>query len=79
MSVGQTISHKTQALKDRGTEPIGRTTRNRRLQRHGRTDQISGNLKQSGDNAKDGFKVWQKAPRAVPTPCGHHPAGLNAH
>ena len=46
MSIGQTIKHKIQALKGRGTERIGRTTRNRRLQHHGRTDQISGNLKQ---------------------------------
>jgi uncharacterized protein YjbJ (UPF0337 family) len=57
MSVGQTIKHKTQALKGLVTERIGRTTRNRRLQRRGRTDQVSGNLKQSGDNAKDGFKL----------------------
>ena len=56
MSVGQTIKHKTQALKGRVTERIGRTTRNRRLQREGRTDQISGNLKQSGDKAKDAFR-----------------------
>ncbi|MFF5303249.1 CsbD family protein [Streptomyces sp. NPDC013161] len=56
MSIGQTIKHKTQALKGRVTERIGRTTRNRRLQRHGRTDQISGNLKQFGDRAKNAFK-----------------------
>jgi len=52
MSVGQTIKHKTQAFKGRVTERIGRTTRNRRLQREGRTDRVSGNLKQSGDKAK---------------------------
>jgi uncharacterized protein YjbJ (UPF0337 family) len=57
MSVGQTIKHKTQALKGLVTERIGRTTRNRRLQRRGRTDQVFGNLKQPGDNAKDGFKL----------------------
>lgn len=57
MSVGQTIKHKTQTLKGLVTERIGRTTRNRRLQRRGRTDQVSGKLKQSGDNAKDGFKL----------------------
>ena len=56
MSVGRTIKHKTQAFKGRVTERIGRTTRNRRLQRAGRTDQIAGNLKQSGDKAKDAFK-----------------------
>ncbi|SEE08081.1 CsbD-like [Streptomyces sp. 3213] len=56
MSIGQTIRHKTQAFKGRVTERIGRTTRNRRLQRHGRADQISGNLKQFGDKAKNAFK-----------------------
>ncbi|MFD3581720.1 CsbD family protein [Streptomyces sp. NPDC058683] len=57
MSVGQMIKHKTQVLKGLVTERIGRTTRNRRLERRGRIDQVSGNLKQSGDNAKDGFKL----------------------
>ncbi|WP_329254452.1 CsbD family protein [Streptomyces sp. NBC_01478] len=56
MSLKQTIKHKTQSFKGRITERIGRTTRNRRLQRQGRTDRISGNLKQSGDKAKDAFK-----------------------
>ncbi|MEV6509945.1 CsbD family protein [Streptomyces sp. NPDC051642] len=56
MSIGQTIKHRTQAFKGRVTERIGRTTRNRRLQRHGRTDRISGNLKQFGDKAKNAFR-----------------------
>ncbi|WP_406163051.1 CsbD family protein [Streptomyces canus] len=56
MSVGQTIKHKTQTFKGRVTERIGRTTRTRRLRREGRTDRVSGNLKQSGDKAKDAFK-----------------------
>ncbi|MFI8228759.1 CsbD family protein [Streptomyces sp. NPDC085900] len=56
MSVGQTIRHKTQALKGRITERIGRTTHNRRLQREGRTDRVAGDLKQSGDSVKDAFR-----------------------
>jgi uncharacterized protein YjbJ (UPF0337 family) len=56
MSVGRTIRHKTQAFKGRVTERIGRNTRNRRLQREGRTDRVSGNLKQSGDKAKNAFR-----------------------
>ncbi len=56
MSVGQTIKHKTQAFEGRVTERVGRATRNRRLQREGRTDRVSGNLKQSGDKAKDAFR-----------------------
>ncbi|MDH6212906.1 CsbD family protein [Streptomyces pseudovenezuelae] len=55
MSVGQRIKHMTQSFKGRVTERVGRTTRNRRLQRHGRTDRIAGDLKQSGDKAKDAF------------------------
>lgn len=56
MSVGRTIKHKAQEVKGRVTERIGRTTRNRRLQREGRTDRVAGNLKQSGDKAKDAFR-----------------------
>ncbi|TPQ19475.1 CsbD family protein [Streptomyces sporangiiformans] len=56
MSVGRTIRHKTQAFKGQVTERIGRITRNRRLQREGRTDRVSGNLKQSGDKAKNAFR-----------------------
>jgi uncharacterized protein YjbJ (UPF0337 family) len=56
MSVGQTIKHQTQAFKGLVTERIGRTIRNRRLQRQGRTDRVSGNLKQARDKAKDAFK-----------------------
>jgi uncharacterized protein YjbJ (UPF0337 family) len=56
MSTGQTSRNKAQDLKGRITQRIGRTTRNRRLQREGRTDRISGNLKQSGDKVKNAFR-----------------------
>ncbi|MBZ9639223.1 CsbD family protein [Streptomyces sp. PSKA30] len=56
MSVVQTIKHKAQEFKGRITERIGRTTRNRRLQREGRTGRVSGSLKQAGDKAKDAFR-----------------------
>ncbi|GHC57027.1 MULTISPECIES: CsbD family protein [Streptomyces] len=56
MSVGRTIRHKTQAFTGRITERFGRTTGNRRLRRQGRTDRISGDLKQSGDKAKGAFR-----------------------
>ncbi|MDX3380648.1 CsbD family protein [Streptomyces niveiscabiei] len=56
MSVGRTIKHRAQAFKGRFTERVGRTIRNRRLQREGRTDRVSGNLKRSGDKAKDAFR-----------------------
>ncbi|MGW7380168.1 CsbD family protein [Streptomyces sp. NPDC054794] len=56
MSVGQTIKRKTQEIKGRITARIGLTTRNRRLQREGRTDRVSGSLKQAGDKVKDAFR-----------------------
>ncbi|MEV3856928.1 CsbD family protein [Streptomyces sp. NPDC050095] len=56
MSAGQTIRHKVQAVRGRITERFGRNTGNGRLRRRGRTDRISGNLKQSGDKAKGAFK-----------------------
>ncbi|QDQ09429.1 CsbD family protein [Streptomyces spectabilis] len=56
MSAGQTIRHKAQAFTGRITERFGRTTRNRRLRRRGRTDRTSGDLKQSGDKAKRAFR-----------------------
>ncbi|GGV22867.1 CsbD family protein [Streptomyces spectabilis] len=56
MSTGQTFRNKAQDLKGRITERIGRATRNRRLQREGRTDRISGNLKQSSDKIKNAFR-----------------------
>ncbi|MCX5366872.1 CsbD family protein [Streptomyces sp. NBC_00124] len=56
MSVGQTIKYKTQQFKGRITERIGRTTRNQRLQREGRTDRASGSLKQARDKAKEAFR-----------------------
>jgi uncharacterized protein YjbJ (UPF0337 family) len=57
MSVGRTIRHKAQTSKGRITERIGRAKRNRRLQGHGRTDQVSGNPKRSGDKAGGGGRV----------------------
>lgn len=45
-----------QALKGRVTQRIGRGTRNGRLEREGKTDRMSGNLKQAGDKAKHAFR-----------------------
>ncbi len=56
MSTRNTIRNMIQTGKGRITERIGRSTRNRKLQREGRTDRISGNLKQSGDKAKKAFR-----------------------
>ncbi|MFC7308648.1 CsbD family protein [Streptomyces monticola] len=56
MSIGRTIRNTTQAMKGKFTSKSGRATRNRRMQREGRTDQVSGNLKQSAQKAKDAFR-----------------------
>ncbi|MER5299488.1 CsbD family protein [Streptomyces lasiicapitis] len=56
MNAGRRIRNKAQAAKGRITERLGRKTRNRRLQREGRADRASGNLKQSIDKARDAFR-----------------------
>ncbi|MDG4856870.1 CsbD family protein [Streptomyces sp. T-3] len=56
MSIGRTISNAAQAMKGKFTHKAGRATSNRRMQRKGKTDQLSGNLKQSGQKAKDAFR-----------------------
>ncbi|NGO13421.1 CsbD family protein [Streptomyces sp. HC44] len=56
MTVAQRIRNKTQTVKGRITENLGRVTHNRRLQRQGRADRVSGNLKQAVEKAGDAFK-----------------------
>ncbi|WP_369247934.1 CsbD family protein [Streptomyces sp. R41] len=56
MSVGRTVKNKTQEIKGRITEAFGRATRNRKLERQGRVERVSGNLKQAGEKARHAFK-----------------------
>ncbi|MFJ3308484.1 CsbD family protein [Streptomyces sp. NPDC086549] len=56
MTVARTIRNKAQTMKGRITEDLGRVTRNRRLQRRGRIDRISGSLKQAVEKTKDAFR-----------------------
>lgn len=56
MSVARSIRNKAQTTKGRITEDLGRVTRNRRLQRRGRIDRVSGSLKQAVERTKDAFK-----------------------
>ncbi|MEZ0067136.1 uncharacterized protein YjbJ (UPF0337 family) [Streptacidiphilus sp. MAP12-20] len=56
MSIGQKISNTKQVLKGRLKEGFGRATGNRRVRTEGRTDRVVGNLKQSGQKAKDAFR-----------------------
>ena len=56
MTVSRTIRNKAQTMKGRITEELGRVTRNRRLQRRGRIDRVSGSLKQAVEKTKDAFR-----------------------
>jgi uncharacterized protein YjbJ (UPF0337 family) len=56
MTVARTIRNQAQTMKGRITEELGRVTRNRRLQRRGRIDRVSGSLKQAVEKTKDAFR-----------------------
>lgn len=56
MIVAQSIRNQAQTMKGRITEELGRVTRNRRLQRRGRNDRVSGSLKQAVEKTKDAFR-----------------------
>ncbi|MDC0774053.1 CsbD family protein [Streptomyces sp. HD] len=56
MTVSRTIRNQAQTMKGRITEELGRVTRNRRLQRRGRADRVSGSLKQAVEKAKVAFR-----------------------
>jgi len=56
MTVARTIRNTAQTMKGRITEDLGRVTRNRRLQRRGRIDRVSGSLKQAAEKTKDAFR-----------------------
>ncbi len=55
MTVSQAIRNQAQTMKGRITEELGRVTRNRRLQRRGRIDRVSGSLKQAAAKTKSAF------------------------
>jgi uncharacterized protein YjbJ (UPF0337 family) len=50
------IKNKAQELTGQGKEHVGGATGNEDLQAEGHKDQAAGNLKQAGENVKDGFK-----------------------
>jgi uncharacterized protein YjbJ (UPF0337 family) len=55
MSVARTIRNTAQTMKGRIAEELGRGTRNRRLQRRGRIDRVSGILEQAVEKTKNAF------------------------
>jgi uncharacterized protein YjbJ (UPF0337 family) len=56
MTVSRTARNQAQTMKGRITEELGRVTHNRRLQRRGRIDRVSGSLKQAAETTKDAFR-----------------------
>ena len=56
MSGTDKIKNKAEELSGKGKESLGDATGNRDLQREGKADQVSGNLKQAGEKVKDAFK-----------------------
>ncbi|MFG2456981.1 CsbD family protein [Streptomyces sp. NPDC048523] len=63
MSVARSIRNQAQTMKGRLTEGLGRVTHNRRLQRQGRNDRVSGSLKQAAEKTKDAFRRKGSGPR----------------
>lgn len=63
MTVARSIRNQAQTMKGRITEEVGRVTRNRRLQRHGRIDRVSGTMKQAVEKARGVFRRNGSGPR----------------
>src|SRR5258707_731759 len=56
MSVSDKAKNKTQAEKGKLKETAGKATNDRSLEAKGKTDRVSGNLKQAGQKVKDAVK-----------------------
>ncbi|WP_078851844.1 CsbD family protein [Streptomyces sp. NRRL B-3229] len=63
MTVARSIRNQAQTMKGRITQELGRVTGNRRLQRRGRNDRVSGSLKQAAEETKDAFRRNGSGPR----------------
>ena len=56
MSILKKMKHKIHAAKGKTKKNTGRLTGNRRLKAEGRTDQVTGEVKQAGGKVGDAFK-----------------------
>jgi uncharacterized protein YjbJ (UPF0337 family) len=56
VSILKKMRHKIHAAKGKTKKNTGRLTGNRRLKTEGRTDQVTGEVKQAGDKVGDAFK-----------------------
>ena len=63
MTVARSTRNQAQTVKGRTTQELGRVPRNRRLQRRGSNDRVSGSLKQAVEKTKDAFRRNGSGPR----------------
>jgi uncharacterized protein YjbJ (UPF0337 family) len=56
MGMGDKISNKSEELKGKGKEEVGKATDDKELEAEGHTDQAKTNMKQAGEKIKDMFK-----------------------
>jgi uncharacterized protein YjbJ (UPF0337 family) len=56
VSILKKIRHKVQTAKGKTKKNTGRLSGNRRLKTEGRTDQVTGEVKQAADKVGDAFK-----------------------
>ncbi|MCU1569757.1 MAG: hypothetical protein JWR33_498 [Naasia sp.] len=56
MGIGDKIENAAQKAGGKAKEEVGERTGDRDLQAEGKGDQVSGSLKQAGENVKDAFK-----------------------
>ena len=56
MGIGDKIENAAEKAGGKAKEAVGEHTGDRDLQAEGKGDQVSGGLKQAGENVKDAFK-----------------------
>jgi uncharacterized protein YjbJ (UPF0337 family) len=56
MATGDKIDNKTDELKGKAKETVGKLQDDEELQAEGKGDQVKGNVKQAGEKVKDAFK-----------------------
>ncbi|MCD2193382.1 CsbD family protein [Actinomycetospora endophytica] len=56
MGTGDKIDNKTDELKGKAKETVGKLQDDEELEAEGKGDQVKGNVKQAGEKVKDAFK-----------------------
>ena len=56
MATDDKIDNKSDQLKGKAKEGVGKATDNEKLEAEGKGDQTKGNIKQAGEKVKDAFK-----------------------